>query len=111
MAAAACDWFSTRTLGRLAAPAWRCAGTELTSEVSLDCQSPGYGGPRWSDSRRRREGNVTTTASDLLFDRLIDWGVDTIFGLPGDGINGLMESLRERRDKIKFIHVRHEEAA
>src|SRR5437868_14748833 len=54
---------------------------------------------------------MTTTASDLLFDRLIDWGVDTVFGLPGDGINGLMESLRERQAKIKFIHVRHEEAA
>ncbi|TMD63200.1 MAG: pyruvate oxidase, partial [Chloroflexi bacterium] len=54
---------------------------------------------------------MKTTASDLLFDRLIDWGVDTVFGLPGDGINGLMESLRERQAKIKFIHVRHEEAA
>ncbi|HEY9288425.1 MAG TPA: thiamine pyrophosphate-dependent enzyme [Candidatus Dormibacteraeota bacterium] len=54
---------------------------------------------------------MTTTASDLLFDRLIDWGVDTIFGLPGDGINGLMESLRKREKQIRFIHVRHEEAA
>ena len=34
-----------------------------------------------------------------------------IFGLPGDGINGIMESLRTRQDKIRFIHVRHEEAA
>ncbi len=51
------------------------------------------------------------TLSDLLFDRLIDWGVDTIFGLPGDGINGLVESLRKRQDKLRFIHVRHEEAA
>jgi pyruvate dehydrogenase (quinone)/pyruvate oxidase len=54
---------------------------------------------------------MTTTASDLLFDRLIDWGVDTVFGLPGDGINGLMEALRKREDQIRFIHVRHEEAA
>src|SRR5437868_5076556 len=54
---------------------------------------------------------MTTTASDLLFDRLIDWGVDTVFGLPGDGINGLMEALRKRQDKIRFIHVRHEEAS
>jgi pyruvate dehydrogenase (quinone)/pyruvate oxidase len=42
---------------------------------------------------------------------LIDWGVDTIFGLPGDGINGIMESLRSRQDKIRFVQVRHEEAA
>jgi pyruvate dehydrogenase (quinone)/pyruvate oxidase len=47
----------------------------------------------------------------VLVDRLIDWGVDTIFGLPGDGINGILEALRKRQDKIRFIHVRHEEAA
>src|SRR6187402_1431302 len=50
-------------------------------------------------------------ASDVLVERLIAWGVDTIFGLPGDGINGLMESLRKRKDKIRFIQVRHEESA
>jgi pyruvate dehydrogenase (quinone)/pyruvate oxidase len=51
------------------------------------------------------------TTSDLIFDRLIDWGVETVFGLPGDGVNGLMEALRKRQDKIRFVHVRHEEAA
>jgi pyruvate dehydrogenase (quinone)/pyruvate oxidase len=39
------------------------------------------------------------------------WGVDTVFGLPGDGINGVFEALRKQKDKIRFIHVRHEEAA
>ncbi|HST89770.1 MAG TPA: thiamine pyrophosphate-binding protein, partial [Ktedonobacterales bacterium] len=51
------------------------------------------------------------TASDMMMDRLVEWGVDTIFGLPGDGINGLMEALRTHQDQIKFIQVRHEEAA
>jgi pyruvate dehydrogenase (quinone)/pyruvate oxidase len=51
------------------------------------------------------------TTSDVLVQRLIDWNVDTIFGLPGDGINGIMEALRKRQDEIRFIHVRHEEAA
>ena len=51
------------------------------------------------------------TASDVLVDRLMKWGVDTIFGLPGDGINGLMEALRSRHDKLRYIHVRHEEVA
>ncbi|HZU42795.1 MAG TPA: thiamine pyrophosphate-dependent enzyme [Terriglobales bacterium] len=51
------------------------------------------------------------TASDVLIERLIDWGVEVIFGLPGDGINGIMEALRTHQDKIKFIQVRHEEAA
>jgi pyruvate dehydrogenase (quinone) len=49
------------------------------------------------------------TASDLFVERLCDWGVDTIFGLPGDGINGLMEALRKRRDRIRYVHVRNEE--
>jgi pyruvate dehydrogenase (quinone)/pyruvate oxidase len=51
------------------------------------------------------------TAADVLIETLIDWGVDTIFGIPGDGINGIMESLRTRQDKIKFIQTRHEESA
>src|ERR1041385_1792980 len=51
------------------------------------------------------------TASDVLVDTLIEWDVDTIFGIPGDGINGIIEALRTRRDKIRFIQVRHEEAA
>lgn len=50
-------------------------------------------------------------ASDVLVERLLAWGVDTIFGLPGDGINGVFEALRKQKDKFRFIHVRHEEAA
>ena len=34
--------------------------------------------------------------AELLIDALIAWGVDTIFGMPGDGINGIMEAIRER---------------
>ena len=52
-----------------------------------------------------------TDASDVLVERLLAWGVDTIFGLPGDGINGVFEALRKQKDKIRFIHVRHEESA
>ncbi|HQS08535.1 MAG: pyruvate oxidase [Rhizobiales bacterium 24-66-13] len=51
------------------------------------------------------------TAADILVDTLIAWKVDTIFGIPGDGINGIIEALRVRQDKIRFIQVRHEEAA
>jgi pyruvate dehydrogenase (quinone) len=54
---------------------------------------------------------MAKTLSNLLVDRLIGWGVDTIFGLPGDGINGIFEALRNRQDKLKFIQVRHEESA
>src|SRR5438105_675353 len=51
------------------------------------------------------------TAADVLIDTIRDWGVDTVFGIPGDGINWIMESLRKRQDCIRFIQVRHEEAA
>ncbi len=54
---------------------------------------------------------MAITAADELIDTIHDWGVDTIFGLPGDGINGIMEALRNRQDKVRFVHVRHEEAA
>ncbi len=53
----------------------------------------------------------TRTASDQLVERLIEWGIDTVFGLPGDGINGVMEALRTHQDRIRFVHVRHEETA
>jgi pyruvate dehydrogenase (quinone) len=54
---------------------------------------------------------MAKTAADVLVDRLADWGVRVVFGLPGDGINGLMEALRIRQEQIRFIQVRHEEAA
>ncbi|MBV8829865.1 MAG: pyruvate oxidase [Acidobacteriaceae bacterium] len=54
---------------------------------------------------------MAKTAGDVIIEGLIDWGVDTIFGIPGDGINGLIESLRTHKDKIRFIQTRHEEAA
>ena len=51
------------------------------------------------------------TAGELLVERLVQLGVDTVFGLPGDGINGVMEGLRKNSDRIRFVHVRHEESA
>jgi len=54
---------------------------------------------------------MARTGGDILIETLIEWGVDTVFGLPGDGINGIMEALRTRQDKIRFVHVRHEESA
>jgi thiamine pyrophosphate-dependent acetolactate synthase large subunit-like protein len=54
---------------------------------------------------------MARTGGDILIETLIEWGVDTIFGLPGDGINGVIEALRTRQDKIRFVQVRHEEAS
>jgi pyruvate dehydrogenase (quinone)/pyruvate oxidase len=54
---------------------------------------------------------MADTAADVLVEGIIDWGVDMVFGLPGDGINGIMEALRQRQERVRFIQVRHEEAA
>ncbi len=54
---------------------------------------------------------ASTIAAEALIERLADWGVDTVFGLPGDGINGIMEGLRRQQDRVRFVLVHHEEAA
>lgn len=50
-------------------------------------------------------------AAEVLIGRLADWGVDTVFGLPGDGINGMMEGMRRNSERVRFVLVNHEEAA
>ncbi len=54
---------------------------------------------------------MARTTGDVIVEKLLAWGVDTVFGLPGDGINGIFESLRKNKDRLRFIQVRHEEAA
>src|SRR2546423_7331768 len=54
---------------------------------------------------------MAETAADILVECLARWGVEVVFGLPGDGINGIMESLRVAKGRIRFVQVRHEEAA
>ena len=54
---------------------------------------------------------MTRTTADVLADRLLDWGVAVVFGIPGDGVNGIIEALRTRQDRITFVQVRHEESA
>src|SRR5512132_2144402 len=79
-----------------------CHGQWLPERVQL---------ARRSKSRERLEAVVGRIASEALIERLADWGVDTVFGLPGDGINGIMEGLRRHQDRIRFVLVHHEEAA
>ena len=54
---------------------------------------------------------MAKTAGDVLVETLLAWGIDTIFGIPGDGVNGIIEALRKKQDQIRFIQVRHEESA
>jgi pyruvate dehydrogenase (quinone) len=79
-----------------------CHGQWLPERVQL---------ARRSKSRERLEAVVGRIASEALIERLADWGVDTVFGLPGDGINGIMEGLRRHQDRVRFVLVHHEEAA
>src|SRR3954451_2017165 len=65
----------------------------------------------WRDGPSKGVAAMAKTTADVLFERLVEWGVDTVFGIPGDGINGFMEGLRKRRETIRFIQVRHEEGA
>ena len=57
------------------------------------------------------EGIMSKTVGDFFVERLHEWGVRTIFGYPGDGINGVLGSLNRSKHKIRFIQARHEEMA
>jgi pyruvate dehydrogenase (quinone) len=54
---------------------------------------------------------VRELTADLLVGRLVDWGVDTVFGLPADGADGVVEAFRRHGDQIRLVLVHHEEAA
>jgi pyruvate dehydrogenase (quinone) len=51
------------------------------------------------------------TTADIMVETLISWGATHCFGVVGDGINSIIEALRKRQDRIKYVGVRHEEAA
>jgi pyruvate dehydrogenase (quinone) len=66
-----------------------------------------------SDSRAAPEtpADADLNTADILVETLIAWRVEFVFGLVGDGINSIIEALRKQQSKIRFIAVRHEEAA
>ncbi len=51
------------------------------------------------------------TVGEFIAERLFAWGVNRIFGYPGDGINGIIAGIQKVTDKIEFIQTRHEEMA
>jgi pyruvate dehydrogenase (quinone) len=71
--------------------------------------SPGQQRAPLKDPPMRSDPTLNT--ADLLVETLIAWDVPFVFGLVGDGINSITEALRKRQDRIRFITVRHEEAA
>jgi pyruvate dehydrogenase (quinone) len=54
---------------------------------------------------------MAKTVADFLLERLSAWGVDRIYGYPGDGINGLLGALNRAGDRFEFVQARHEEMA
>ena len=52
---------------------------------------------------------MTTTVADQLLARLREWGVEQVFGYPGDGINGILGAFSRADDQPRFIQSRHEE--
>jgi pyruvate dehydrogenase (quinone) len=54
---------------------------------------------------------MSETVADHLLARLREWGVDTVFGYAGDGINGLLAAWGRSDNDPKFVQVRHEEMA
>jgi len=50
------------------------------------------------------------TVADLLVDTLVARGVERMYGVSGDSLNGITDSIR-RRERLRWVHVRHEETA
>src|SRR5205814_1767143 len=89
-----------RKRAALARECWR--NISRPSALAFRLASPGY---------QSIGHSMAQIAADILVDVLHRWGIKVVFGLPGDGINGIMEALRKRQDDIRFIQVRHEESA
>jgi len=58
----------------------------------------------------RKDGIMAKKVADLLVDVLAEAGVQRIYGVSGDSLNGITDSIRARK-QIQWIHVRHEETA
>ena len=52
-----------------------------------------------------------SSVADHLLERLVEWGVERVYGYPGDGINGIMGAFDRASERIKFVQARHEELA
>ena len=51
---------------------------------------------------------MSTTVADHILERLRAWGVEHVFGYPGDGINGLLAAWGRAENRPRFVQSRHE---
>ncbi len=84
------------------------AGVAAASVKSV-AAAPSETGPNVTPQPMPLANDVNT--ADILVETLISWGATHTFGIVGDGINSIIEALRKREDRIRYIGVRHEEAA
>jgi len=82
-----------------------------TAILAAGTAAAGFVTARVMAGEKEKKGNNTMNTADILVERLIAWDVNVVFGLIGDGINHITEALRKRKDKIRLVTVRHEEAA
>ena len=90
------DFFQVAAAAGLAATAPRSVSAAQPSETEADVVPQPTPMP-----------SADMTTSDILIETLIDWGATHVFGIVGDGINSIIESLRKRQDRIRYIAVRH----
>jgi pyruvate dehydrogenase (quinone)/pyruvate decarboxylase len=94
------DFFQVAAAAGLVAAAPRTASAAQLSEAEADIAPQPAPAP-----------SAEMNTSDMLIETMIDWGATHVFGIVGDGINSIVESLRKRQDRIRYVAVRHEEAA
>ncbi len=71
----------------------------LVSYIRQSCSRQGSRRPDRPGRRTTTEELMGSTAADYLCERLVEWGVDTVYGYPGDGINGILGALRRQGDR------------
>ncbi len=79
-------------------------GGEVRSIENQDASQP-------SPTPGNASSESGATTAELLVEKLVEWGVSVVFGIPGDKIAHVLDALRRRQDKIRFVLVRHEEGA
>jgi pyruvate dehydrogenase (quinone) len=94
------DFFQVAAAAGLVAAASRTASAAQPSETEASVTPQPTPAP-----------GADMNTSDILVETMIDWGATHVFGIVGDGINSIIEALRKRQDKIRYVAVRHEEAA
>ena len=104
--------FARRNFLQMVAAGGALAASSAGSVAEL---SPGSSKPSESKSnivpQPSPEFGPELTTADIIVETLISWGATHCFGVVGDGINSIIEALRQRQDRIRYVGVRHEEAA